>query len=102
MQTTIYYKEDDSYLIDKVEKKSNTERKSKSAVILSILENYFEAEKRIGEILKDLGVLKREHLREALENQKDGKKDKLLGEIMLEEGCVEEIDLDRALQIQSG
>ncbi|MEF8725921.1 MAG: hypothetical protein V5A83_03195 [Candidatus Bipolaricaulota bacterium] len=100
MQTTIYYKEDDSYLIDKVEEKSNTERKSKSAVILSILENYFEAEKRVGEILKDLGVLKREHLTEALENQKDGKKGKLLGEIMLEEGYVKEIDLDRALKIQ--
>jgi len=100
MQTTIYYKENDSYLIDKVEEKSNTERKSKSAVILSILENYFEAEKRIGEILRDLGVLKREHLKEALENQKDEKKDKKLGEIMLEEGYVEEIDLDRALRIQ--
>mgnify|MGYP006289884639 CR=1 FL=1 len=100
MQTTIYYRKEDKYLLDKVENMANRERKSKSACLLTILEEHFEAEKKVGEILKDLGALKREHLKDALNSQKDGKKDKLLGEIMLEEGYVEEIDLDRALRIQ--
>lgn len=56
MQATIYYQERDQYLIDKVEGKANRERKSKSAVILSIIESYFEANKKICQILSDLDV----------------------------------------------
>jgi len=42
MQTTIYYKDEDAYLLDKVGEKANRERKTKSAVILTILEEYFD------------------------------------------------------------
>ncbi|MBS3736553.1 MAG: hypothetical protein V5A87_05240 [Candidatus Bipolaricaulota bacterium] len=99
MQTTIYYKDEDEYLIDKVEEKANRERKSKSAVILSILEEYFEAESRIGEILTDMGAVSSDKVKEALEVQEQ-EKDKKLGEILVENDHVREVDLDRALQVQ--
>ena len=57
MQTTIYYREEDQYLIDKLQEKANRERKSKNACILSILEEYFESQKKLGEILTDMGIL---------------------------------------------
>ncbi len=99
MQTTIYYKDEDEYLIDKVEEKANRERKSKSAVILSILEEYFEAERRIGEILNDMGAVSADKIKDALEAQEQ-EKDKKLGEILVENDQVREVDLDRALQVQ--
>ncbi|MCF7890491.1 hypothetical protein K9M78_04660 [Candidatus Bipolaricaulota bacterium] len=99
MQTTIYYKDEDEYLIDKVEEKANRERKSKSAVILSILEEYFEAERRIGEILNDMGAVTFDRIKDALEAQEQGT-DKKLGEILVENDYVREVDLDRALQVQ--
>ncbi|MFP4589328.1 MAG: hypothetical protein ACLFN4_03080 [Candidatus Acetothermia bacterium] len=100
MQTTIYYKEEDQYLIDKLEEKADRERKSKSAVVLTILEQYFEAERRVGEILRDLGALEKRELSDALEAQQEKGKDKRLGEILLEKDYVREVDLDRALDIQ--
>lgn len=54
MQITIYYTKDDIPLIKQIEAKAERERRSKSAVILSIVEQYFERNKRIGEILCDL------------------------------------------------
>ena len=99
MQTTIYYKEEDEYLIDKVEEKANRERKSKSAVILTIIEEYFEAERKLGEILNDMGVVSPDEVEEALRKQEKGT-DKRIGEILVDENYVREIDLDRALQIQ--
>lgn len=100
MQTTLYYREEDQYLIDKVEQKASRERKSKSSVILSILEEYFEAEKKVGEILQDLGALEKEKLQEALEAQRNKDKERKLGEILREKDYVREVDLDRALDIQ--
>ncbi len=99
MQTTIYYKQEDDYLIEKVEKKAKRERKSKSAVILSILEEYFEAEQRVGEILSDLGAISSDEVEKALAKQKE-EGDKKIGEIMVENDYVREVDLDRALEIQ--
>lgn len=99
MQTTIYYREEDQYLIDKLEQKASRERKSKSACLLSVLEEHFEAEQRIGEILKDLGAVSYNELREALDVQKNGN-GKKLGEILLEKDYAREVDIDRALQIQ--
>ena len=99
MQTTIYYKDEDEYLIDKVEEKANRERKSKSAVILSILEEYFEAERRVGEILNDMGAVSSDQLQDALKAQERGT-DKRLGEILVDNDYVREVDLDRALQVQ--
>lgn len=102
MQTTFYYKDRDKYLIDKVEEKASRERKSKSAVILSVLEEYFESKQRIGEILKDLGALESKELEKALNSQMSTKDDKKLGQIMLDEDFVREVDLNRALTIQDG
>ena len=100
MQTTIYYREEDQYIIDKLEEKASRERKSKSACLLSILEEYFEAKRRIGEILKDFGVLSNEQLQKALKVQRNEGQGRKLGEILLEQGYVKELDLDRALGIQ--
>ena len=100
MQTTIYYNADDSYLIKQVDAKSQRERKSRSSVILSILEEYFESEKRLGEILVDLGVISHSELAKGLELQKTRFTDKLLGDILLEEELVLPEAVQRALVIQ--
>lgn len=101
MQMSIYYKEEDQYLIDRLEKEAKRHRKSKSAMLLTILEDYFEAEQRLGEILRDMGEVEREQLQQALELQKREKDEERIGEIMLDEGYVEEVHLDRALTVQS-
>ncbi len=100
MQTTIYYNESDSYLVKQVDAKSQRERKSRSSVILSILEEYFESEKRLGEILVDLGVISHSELAKGLELQKTRFTDKLLGDILLEEELVPPEAVERALVIQ--
>ncbi|SRR6056297_3344386 len=100
MQATIYYKASDEYLIKKLQEKSTMERKSKSACLLSILEQYFEAKNRVGEILSDLGAVSSDNLRKALEKQKEENHEKKIGEILVEENYVREVDLDRALEIQ--
>lgn len=100
MQTTIYYNEDDSYLIKQVDGKSQRERKSRSSVILSVLEEYFESEKRLGEILVDLGVISHSELAKGLELQKTRFTDKLLGDILLDEELVPPEAVQRALVIQ--
>ena len=100
MQTTIYYSDDDSYVIKQVDMKGRRERKSRSAVILSILEEYFECEKRIGEILIDLGAISHADLSKGIELQKSKFTKKLLGDILLEEDLVEQEALERAVIIQ--
>lgn len=102
MQTTIYYRAADQYLIDKLESLAASHRKSKSACILSILEEYFEAEKRIGEILIDLGVLEAKDLEQVLEEQKLGNRDdrKKVGELLVKGRYITESHLERALHIQ--
>jgi metal-responsive CopG/Arc/MetJ family transcriptional regulator len=100
MQTTIYYNQEDSYLIKQVDAKSQRERKSRSSVILSILEEYLESQKRLGEILVDLGVLSHSELAKGLELQKTRFTDKLLGDILLEEELVAPEAVKRALVIQ--
>lgn len=100
MQATIYYSEEDAYLIRKVDEKGQRERKSRSAVILSILEEHFEREKRLGEILVDLGVLTHADLAKGLELQKTRFTEKLLGDILLEEELVAPDAVERALMIQ--
>ena len=100
MQTTIYYNEADAYLMKQVDAKGKRERKSRSAVILSILEEHFEREKRLGEILVDLGVISHADLAKGLELQKTKFTDKLLGDILLEERMVDPESVERALIIQ--
>ena len=100
MQTTIYYNSADSYLMSQVDAKGKRERKSRSAVILSILEEFFESDKRLGEILLDIGVLSHADLSKGLELQKTRFTDKLLGDILLEEEYVTPEAVERALIIQ--
>ncbi|MBS3736906.1 hypothetical protein KGY72_07025, partial [Candidatus Bipolaricaulota bacterium] len=79
MQITIYYQDRDEYLMDKVEQKAERERRSKSSVILSIIESYFEAEKRIGEILTDMDAASPDQISEGLEEQKEERQEDKLG-----------------------
>lgn len=101
MQVTLYYNEEDKYLLDLVDKLAQQQRKSRSAVIMSILEEYFERDKRLGEILVDLGVLDHLRVQEALKEQDAGGRSRLIGEILVEKGWVSPQDVQRALLIQS-
>jgi len=100
MQTTIYFNSDDAYLVGQVDAKGRRERKSRSAVLLSILEDYFESDKRLGEILVDIGVISHANLCKGLDLQKSKFADKLLGDILLEEELVSPEAVERALLIQ--
>lgn len=100
MQLTIYYTKEDLYLIKKIDAKAERERRSKSSVILSIIEEYFERNKRVGEILIDLGKLTEDKLQQALELQKKEGDVRTLGEILLSKRWVGEHDLERALLLQ--
>ncbi|MGC9529903.1 MAG: hypothetical protein ACP5G2_04705 [Candidatus Bipolaricaulaceae bacterium] len=101
MQTTIYYSEDDKYLVDLVDQLARRERKSRSAVILSILEEYFEHDKRIGEILVDMGYVTPRQVEQALARQRELAEYKALGEILVEQGLVDEQAVERAAAVQS-
>jgi len=100
MQVTLYFGEEDEYLIRLVDEKARKERRSRSSVVLSILEEYFEKDKKLGEILVDLKVVTPQEVEEALELQKNGT-NKLLGEILVEKGRVDRRHIDRALEIQN-
>ncbi len=100
MQVTLYFGEEDEYLIRLVDEKARKERRSRSSVVLSILEEYFEKDKKLGEILVDLKVVTPQEVEEALELQKNGA-NKLLGEILVEKGRVDKRHIDRALEIQN-
>ena len=75
-------------------------RRSRSATILSILEQYFEGGRKLGKILIDMGALSPEELRVALRLQRESMSDQRIGEILRKEGYVMEVDVDRALQVQ--
>jgi hypothetical protein len=100
MQTTIYFSDHDAYLMEQVDIKGRRERKSRSAVILSILEEFFERDKRIGQILLDMGEVTHKDLAKGLELQQKKHAGKRLGEILLEEQLVTREAVDRALLIQ--
>lgn len=100
MQLSIYYTEEDQGLIEEIKAKARGERKSQSAVILSVLEEYFERRRKLGEILQTIAGLSDEQLNRALEIQRKESKRRLLGEILLDEGSVEEKALRKSLSVQ--
>ena len=100
MNVTIHVGDEDAYLVDLIDSKSHRERKSRSSVMLSIFEEYFEKGKCLGEILLDLGVLTRTQLVKAMDSQSRTLADKLLGEILIAEQGVEPDHVQRALNIQ--
>ncbi|MFB6286787.1 MAG: hypothetical protein ABEK03_09490 [Candidatus Bipolaricaulia bacterium] len=97
---TIYYTKADEYLIDKIDEMAYRERKSRSAVILTVLERYFEGEKRLGEILVDMGKLSGEQLDDLIKKQHQAEDHRRLGEMLLEDELISEKDLHRALAVQ--
>jgi hypothetical protein len=101
LQVTIYLTDADEYLLRLVEARSLRERKSRSAVMLSILEEHFEKTHRLGEILVDLGALSPTDLAEVLELQERSFTDKLLGELLVSERGVSIDAVERAMTIQS-
>lgn len=100
MQVTLYFSPEDEYLIRLVDEKARRERRSRSSVVLSILEEYFERDKRLGEILVDLKAVRPQDVEEALKLQQNGV-NKLIGEILVERGLVSREDVEKALEIQS-
>jgi uncharacterized protein (DUF433 family) len=100
MMISIYYRKEDEWLLKKVDKICARERRSRSAVILSLLEQYFEREKKIGEILQDMGFISLEQLQEALELQKREKKQKKLGQILKGKGIISEEHIQRIVGLQ--
>jgi len=100
MQLTVFYKDTDSYLIDKLENHAKQDRKSRSALIMTILESFFEGKLPIGEILKDQGAVSEQHLEQALSIQEQQKSDELLGEILIKKGFVSSKDITYAINIQ--
>jgi len=100
VQVTVYLTEQDAYLLRLIDRKSQRERKSRSAVLLSIIEEHFEKGRRLGEILVDLGVLSEDDLADALELQRSEFTDKLLGEVLADEQGIDEEEIRRALTIQ--
>ncbi|MGQ9700101.1 MAG: hypothetical protein ACUVQS_03425 [Candidatus Bipolaricaulaceae bacterium] len=101
MQVTLYYNEEDKYILDLVDRIALQQRKSRSAVIMSILEEYFERDKRLGEILVDLGALSPGQVDQALREQEREGHRRPIGEILVEKGWVRAQDVKRALLIQS-
>jgi hypothetical protein len=97
---TTYYGEQDKYLLELVDKQARQERKSRSAVILSVLEEHYEREKKLGEILVDLGVVSPSDVQKSLELQKTTFTEKLLGEILAEQQGVDKQTIEHALMIQ--
>jgi len=100
MMMSIYYRKEDEWLLEKVDEICAIDRRSRSAIILSLLEEYFEREKKIGEILKDMGLVSLDELQEALDMQKKEKNEKRLGQILEEKGAVTKSNIQRALGLQ--
>jgi len=100
MQITIYYTKGDKDLIVEIEAEAKSQRKSRGAFILSVLEDYFEKKRRVGAILRSVAALSNDQLNKALEIQKGEKKRRLLGEVLLDEGFVDEKTLRESLSVQ--
>jgi len=97
---SIYYRKDDEWLLEKVDEICARERRSRSAVILSLLEEYFERDRKIGEILKDMGLVSLEELQEAIDTQKKHKNENKLGQILEEKGAVTKNHVQRVVGLQ--
>lgn len=100
MQMTIYYTKADQYLIDKVDEKAYRDRKSRSAVILTVLEHNLLGHKKLGEILVDMRKVDSKGVEKALDVQKKEGNKRRIGEILVEEGLADEKDVQRALAVQ--
>ena len=98
---SIYYRKEDEWLLKKINEIAAGERRTRSVVIRMILEEYFEQEKKLGEILQDMGFISLEQLEEALQLQKKEKKAKKLGQVLKEQGVITENQIQRVVGLQS-
>jgi len=87
-------------LIVEIQAEAKSQRKSRGAFILSVLQDYFEKKRRVGAILRSVAALSNDQLNKALEIQKGEKKRRLLGEVLLDEGFVDEKTLRESLSVQ--
>ena len=101
MQMTIYYTKEDQYLIDKIVEIAHRQRKSRSALILAILEQYLGTNEKLGEVLWAMGKLSKQELAKALAIQEREHYRRRIGEILIQEGLVHEQDIRQALSIQN-
>ena len=65
MQTTVYFREEDEYLWRLLRREAQRRRMSVSNLVAEILEQYFEKNKDIGEILVDFGAINQRELAQA-------------------------------------
>ncbi len=100
MQVTLYYGEEDQYLLKLVDHQAERTRRSRSAVIMAILEEHFERNHRLGEILMDMGLATPQEVDRALNKQRDGWKQPI-GEILAQEGVLSDRAVHRALLVQN-
>lgn len=100
MQLTIYLSDQDKELLERLDIKADSERKSRSQMILTIVERYFAGHERVGEILVEMGKLSATDVQAALKIQAKKDEHRLLGEILVQEGYASARDVSRALAIQ--
>lgn len=100
MQMTLYYSYEHIDLIDRVDELAYKNRKSRSQMILTILETYFHRDERIGQILVDMGKISADELQNALAIQERSEEHRPLGQILIEEGFVGQKEILRAITIQ--
>jgi len=100
MQVTLYYNEEDEYLLRLTDERAQLQRKSRSTVIMGILEEYFERDKKLGEILVDMGLVSEEMVKDALQEQAAGGHARKIGAILVKRGLVRSEDVKRALLVQ--
>jgi len=101
VQTTIYFADEDRYLLRLVDRLACQERKSRSAIILTILEQHFEHDRRLGEILVDMGAASDQDIQRGLRVQQATPEWRPLGEVMIAQGMVSEEQVNRALIVQA-
>ena len=100
MMISVYYRKEDEWILQKVDEICVRQRKSRSAVILSILEHYFERGKKVGQIFRDMGLISQKQLEDTLKLQEIQKQRKKLGQMLREEGIISERHIQRALTLQ--
>ncbi len=91
---------EDDFLLRLVDERAQLERKSRSAVIMGILEEYFERDKKLGAILVDMGLVSEEMVEAALQEQVASGHARKIGEILVKRGLVKPEEVQRALLIR--
>ena len=100
MQLSIYYTKEDQHLVEQLHAAAKVQRKSKGSLILSILQDYLQKRKRLGTMLLNIAAISKDQLDRGLKIQQKQEKKRLLGEILLDQGFVQEKTLSESLALQ--